>query len=378
LDKRAGFVFNHENVQFLRYLLKKEADLNVRTYGMICLDQCIEWAHSRPQETLRETLQDWLFKPFTSPPGAADRYEVNSAVVAVCDEQHIRDVHPLVMLARYLPADRYRSTEFHQVALHDPNWEPVALDTLGAVCFVGRPSMFHNRPNAGPLLHCAAQEDNERTDYAVVQRFRVNYGGKQVVVIILAGGTSLGTVGAAEWVTKRRLDSRTCRDVERATGVDVDDSVRMEVLLEVTAPVHKPAQPWRPHSLVRKMFFNGSTNLISQGPLTVTLSSEDPSAVRHVLFDEDEVKLAGDEQAALAALCLKCRREGKNELNIADLLQDSYFWPNGKGRLEGMTETEAAEFFRYHLKRYRLRESLTVGAKPPILRIHFEVKIQHL
>lgn len=425
-DKHKEFAISHEDIQFLRHRLKNEENLDIRTYGMLCLEQSIEWTQSHSQETLREeTLQDWLFKPFLPPPlSAAGGHEANSAVLAVCDQQHIRDVHPLVMLARFLPADRYHTTDFHQVSLHNPRWEAVGLDKLGAVCFVGRPSMFRNcklvdalpndlrftlpkeddlwrgkelsgesidsyhhvrqnRPNAGPFLYRAVKEgeENQRTDYALVQRFRIDYGGRQITVLILAGGTSLGTVGAAEWVTNRRLDNRTCRDVALAAGVGIDDSVRMEVLLEVTAEVHKPAQPWRPHCLAKKMFFNGSPNLLRPGPQTITLGmgNENPPTVRYILFDEDEVRLTGDEYVALVALCLKCWREEKKEVHIADLLRDSHVWPNGKGRFESLSENDAVGFFRDHLKKYRLRGSLYVGSKPmPLLRMFSEIHTQPL
>jgi hypothetical protein len=95
--------------------------------------------YSRPTET----LQDWLFKPFDpSVLSMAGRREVKCAVLTVCDQQHVRDVYPLVMLARFLPVDRYHSTEFYQVSLNKPNWEGIALDKLTTLCLVGKPSMF--------------------------------------------------------------------------------------------------------------------------------------------------------------------------------------------------------------------------------------------
>jgi len=95
--------------------------------------------YSRPTET----LQDWLFKPFDpSVLSMAGRREVKCAVLTVCDQQHVRDVYPLVMLARFLPVDRYHSTEFYQVSLNKPNWEGIALDKLTTLCLVGRSSMF--------------------------------------------------------------------------------------------------------------------------------------------------------------------------------------------------------------------------------------------
>jgi hypothetical protein len=234
-QKRSEILLDHSEIQELRTVLIDEEDLDVRSFGTLCLDHYVEWKRSGAEDT----LQDWLFKPFVPPLfSAGSAHSPKSAVIAVCDHQHIRDVQPQVMLARFLPSDRYHATEFHQISLRDPQWEPVALDELSAVCFVGRPGMFHNcklidalppelrfslpadddewrgkplssesvdryhhvrqnRPNAGPMFYAAREEATRRTDYALVQRLRINYGGHHVAVLILAGATSLGTCGAA-------------------------------------------------------------------------------------------------------------------------------------------------------------------------------------
>lgn len=43
------------------------------------------------------------------------------------------------------------------------------------------------------------EQDGVRTDFAVVQRYPVELGTRHVVVVIVAGASSLGTSVAAQW-----------------------------------------------------------------------------------------------------------------------------------------------------------------------------------
>jgi len=353
-----------------------------------------------------DSLDGWFFRPFLSAPDQARQ----SAVVAICDRQHIRDVQSLVKLGRFLSAQQYPATAFHHIPLTNPNWGPVGLHNLNAICFLGRPGMFkdcdiigqlekqkstarfgfpndddqwrgaqvtdpsakefhnvrQNRPAVGPFPWLAHEDKQKhrRTDYAIVQRFRINYGGKALWIIILAGATSLGTFAAAEWVTSPNLPEILRNALDKA-GLDADESTELEVLLEVSAVVHEPAQPWvvefcKP----KKLFLNGGVNAL-HAPDTITLGVRD-NEVHCVLLDEDEVTFGGRAYAALVALCRKAVCATNGAVGIHDLLNDVGAWP--RGLVTAPDDLDKAKgFFNDNLRRHRLREALSIEGDSLVL-----------
>ena len=119
----------------LRVLLYKEADLDVRTTGAICLEEMLHM----PGAPQGESFHDWLFHSFRHTHAESKAALKRSLVLTVCDNEYVRDVHALVEVARHLPTDRYPQTVFRHVALHSPDWADVGLNHAGAICFIGRP-----------------------------------------------------------------------------------------------------------------------------------------------------------------------------------------------------------------------------------------------
>ena len=70
----------------------------------------------------------------------------------------------------------------------------------------------------------------------------MEYGRRPATVIILAGTTSLGTVGAAEWVTNGELALKL-KEVCGRLGKPLREETEMEALLKVTADVPRPPRP---------------------------------------------------------------------------------------------------------------------------------------
>ena len=121
----------------------------------------------------------------------------------------------------------------------DEEWRSKPLTKPSAVAF----HQVSQQPALGdPNSFFASESDGRRTDYAVVQRFNVEYGRRPATVIILAGTTSLGTVGAAEWVTNGELALKL-KEVCGRLGKPLREETEMEALLKVTADVPRPPRP---------------------------------------------------------------------------------------------------------------------------------------
>ncbi|MGB9032305.1 MAG: hypothetical protein WCC27_19425 [Acidobacteriaceae bacterium] len=347
-------------------------------------------AGEKQAENPAETLADWLFEPFREEAGVGDHV---SLVLSVCDEHHLRDVQAQVEIARLLPSERYPHTRFRHVPEKQPDWS--GLGQARGVCFIGRPQMFENckiiehfpkdlrfsivppesgkkedfhcvvqnRPEAGLFRYNTVEEEgSHRHDYAIVQRFTIKFGGRDVIVLVIAGGSSLGTLGAARWISNYKWTRKTRDRFARVAGLGtIDRETRFEALIEVTARVHKPARPWDPpYPLEKSLFLQKSRNLL-KAPARVTLGIEKEQLaqveeVRYLLFDDDEMDFSPKDKAAVVALCMKCFLEGRREIAIEDLVSDARVWRNG----DRPARDKAVTFLRDHLQRHGL--NITVSA----------------
>jgi hypothetical protein len=150
-----------------------------------------------------------------------------------------RDEGALLWLGRRLSFTGYPRTEFPQVSVENPDLDRLLFEQRNkAFCVVGRLGLFgekavqrlgtgdlhfgfdlQRRPkdlaadkldakyhaifertgNSGRRFHRTEEQDGVRTDFAVVQRYQVELGTCHVVVVIIAGASSLGTFAAAQW-----------------------------------------------------------------------------------------------------------------------------------------------------------------------------------
>jgi len=308
---------------------------------------------SKPEQNQQTEMEEWFFEPFR-PRFKVSQVSNPCACIAICDKEHLRDVQAQLVLARRLASNRFPDTRFYPVPLQNPDWADVGIDQINTLCVIGRPSMFARcpileqlaiqRPNTrfllpdddatwrsspltaesanrfhhvvqrrmlnegGALPFRASDQDsapggNRRTDYAIVQRFRIKSNRRDVTVIIIAGATSLGTVGAAEWVANGQCDEQLRVACERLGKVMRKDT-EMEALLKVTAEVRIPARPWRPLERdVIKLFLDDSVNAIadSVGRLTVVSRIGQPD---EIFLDEDEARFRGSKSFdVIAAVC---------------------------------------------------------------------------
>jgi len=334
---------------------------------------------------------DWFFGPFRC---RSDEAFQESAVIAGWDRHHIRDLQALVELARTLSHDRAPKVSFHLIPLESPRWEAVRLNDLGAICFIGRPSMFKNCPllsefadkanlrfglpqdsprhrgkevtpksarafhnifqkrdGLDDLVFATTESPGRRTDYAIVQRFLLKHGVVNLTVTILAGATSLGTFAAARWVTSgsfHGLIARYAQDVVRG-GLDLNPE--FEALLEVTAPLPREAAPWNPEQpRIVKLFFADGVNAVK----TISRITIKRRPWR-VLLDDDDVRFSEPAYGQLLALCKQAVRSGGKEIPLASLVNNAAF-ETANGRTD-----KVAEQIRGNLKKYKLRDALSIS-----------------
>jgi hypothetical protein len=272
-------------------------ELRFELHRLIDLVAVRPWAR-RP----KAPLEDWFFRPFRPTP----RLSNPCGVVGICDREYIRDVQAQILLARRLSIERYPDTKFCYLALSNPVWSDVELERINALCVLGRPSMFarcailealaeqrrsarfalpgdndrwrgqpltpdsaaifhhvvQRSPWGEPKLYGAVDQNGSRTDYALVQRFRILYSGRPVTIIVLAGATSLGTIGAVDWVAGSGLVNALKAGCHWLGKSDLAEDSEVEALLRVRADVRNPARPWgHVECAPVKLFIDDSVNL---------------------------------------------------------------------------------------------------------------------
>lgn len=393
--------FTRQEIRALRDLASTEKDPEIARYAALSFFAAFAIgagpAGEKQTEKPAEKLADWLFEPFRdAPPG-----NHNSLVLSVCDRHYLRDVQAQVEIARLLPLERYPLTKFRHVSHEHPDWGNAGLGQALGVCFIGRPLMFQNcklvedfppdirfsivppesgkapesgkkedfhcvaqnRPKAGALRYTTVEDESHRYDYAIVQRFTITSGGRHIVVLVIAGGSSLGTLGAARWISGYSWTKATRDRHARIAGLGtIDRSTRFEALLKVTARMHKPARPWDPDVSVESLFLQKSRNLL-QEPSRVTLGITKKELthakeVRYLLFDDDEMDFSPKDNAAVVAFCTKCVLDSSRVIRIKDLISDARVWANG----DCPTEDKAPTFLRDHLQRHSLNITVSGGS----------------
>ena len=391
VDLHAEDRLSHSQLEQCRELLLSEDDLHVRTTGIIYLDKVL---HAYGAHGHDHSLQHWLFTPFRQAHGGSFTDSGSAVVITFCDNQYSRDVQALVEVARHLPTDRYPQTNFKLVSIESPDYADTGIDRADAVCLIGRPSLFKDcaivrnfpadlrfsikpppepdrvsglagqenapfwcvnqeRPNAGPYSYKSTQTERKRHDHGLVQRFGIRVGGRDVTVVVLAGGTSLGTLAAARWISQFGWGEKRRNEFARIAGLEANDrSMRFEAVLSVSSDHYDPARPWKPENIEAQcVFLNKSRNVLrvpkklSLATETGTLASADD--VRYLLFDDDEVELGEMDRAAAVAVCTKYLLDGRAVMPIAELKQEERLWPNRTCPAQG----KGVNFFRDHLQR---------------------------
>jgi hypothetical protein len=270
----------------LAELLVHEEDEGVFRFGVISLLGCSCCDGSVPRRPVgkprqgsvpRElSLHDWFWSEFLKP----------SAVFRATEQGYgRRDSDAVERLARRLSYKDFPLVNFQPLPLHEDGWRQITTEqAYDTICIVGRLSLYGDRainllqyPKArfrfrrqkpppqyqkGEQLrayYCLQEFDGERlvdeyftedvqrvwTDYGIVQRYPLFLGTRTITVILCAGASTLGTVGAAQWVA-RDLGSLQYSTTSVPTTLPKDIGPRscLEALIRTTGD--STASIWRP------------------------------------------------------------------------------------------------------------------------------------
>jgi hypothetical protein len=215
------------------------------------------------------------------------------------------------------------------------------------------------------LRHAAWQDDGERTDYAVVQRLRVQYSGRLRTVVVVAGATSLGTLGAAAWVASPDYLNTMQREASRVLGRDNrPEDVELEALIKVKAAVRNPSRPWRglshdPEKLFLRCGQHWSLNVLNPEPAAITVVEGPDGSVRGILVDQDEIGFENlRTRDALVALCRLIRpleqvsAPSQRSVALEELIRNPSVWPTGSPISDDPLKLH--DFYHDHVQRHRL------------------------
>jgi hypothetical protein len=326
-----------------------------------------------------ESLGCWLWSDFK------DR----SLVLRVADSDRLkRDEDAVIVIARWLPHLQFPLTEFLWV---DPGgFAPTAakLDTVGAICFVGRLCLFgpeavrwwgavkpapchrfgmgvrpenlrrgelHRRyhsivdtlpGSARKKFHRTEDKAGIRRDFGLVQRYFIEWAGKYHPVIHIAGCSSLGTLAAAHFATHVLFSPRPNGELWPLPPNIKKDS-RFEALIEATAELEGSELGWR---LVNTKILDlrvdnhvwsdeeGIWRQDRDSHIVIDLRKcsrgrgyrkEPQNATIQVNGEEKEFKPKSENRRLCLELCMRAKR-GEGKVSVEELRKDTWIWNRGK------------------------------------------------
>ncbi len=312
-----------------------------------------------------KTLDEFVFQHFEKP----------SAVLSIAEENyHRRDENAMVHIARRLPAKDYRLTTIeNDVLLGDDSWaKKLVRNNCETILITGRPCLYgqkaldclkddrlrfrfpmQGRPETlenGAIdkeFHCIHECEGSgarnvystkemgktRTDFGLIQVYSIYNGRHWMTVVLCAGCSSLGTFGAAWWLTY---------EIWRPHGVNgssaipvpprIRENPRMEALISVTGDATKPiCEPlhlelcglylddymWAPQGSQWRRTRAPVIDVAMEGnkPVWMSIDSEPARLVPH----SQNFRLA-------TQLALAVKRSTNGSVSVASLAENRYIW----------------------------------------------------
>jgi hypothetical protein len=383
-DHSAAFraSLNDHQLSYLRDLFDAESD--GRTYRTalkallalamapagVPVGSAIQGKLSAPQDRVStenvKLLGDWLWEPFRQP----------SVILGVtATDYRRRDEGALLWLGRRLSFTGYPQTEFPQVSVDNPDLDHLLFEhRYKALCLVGRLGLFgqpavqrlgtdrlqfgfdvHHRPaklaagqlddeyhrifervqNSRDRHYRTGEKDGIRTDYAVVQRYRVELGTCHVVVVIIAGASSLGTLAAAQWAAYdlfRPTDAMDERPIE--VPPRITQNSQLEALL--CARARTTTRAWEhPQIELRKLYVDDASWSLADRewhlpPIRIITLVRGKGEPRRILFDGKPARLEPGRQMfrLMVAIAEQVLQQGGGKLNIGALAANDTIWEN--------------------------------------------------
>ncbi|MGD0899961.1 MAG: hypothetical protein ABR915_19170 [Thermoguttaceae bacterium] len=384
---RADYVENRcslgrQDFGFLMEMLRDEPDARIWRCEMNIFSELLALSltsppggGSSPQSPSPGSPPDYLYQWLSDP------FHWASAIFGTANEWQLRDAMAWLVLARRLPELEFPNTRMIFVPPGTVQWEEsIHRHHLQAICLVGRLGLYgqgaiidrwscknarfgfllHERPadcpphGLHPDYNCIwerlgdnqrayyrASGEDVRTDFALVLRYPVTYLGVQVIVVHCAGTSWLGTLGAAQWAASDLTRPTHLNGTPIPCPPNIDAESRLEALLEVTGNVSAPFFWATPRVALRKLFVDGASWSVedrrwdAQRTLTLVCQKGDPHRPVGVRIDGKEHRMAMGRGACrlLAGLIQVAQKEPEGYVDLAQLAQDPWVWPEG-----GVTE----------------------------------------
>lgn len=310
-------------------------------------------------QTVEASLGEWLWGPFQQP----------SYVLAVKDPaQRARDEWAAGQLANCLP--HTYAVQLQHLNPGDSSWSNQLLTgDHQAICLVGRLGLYgplvpelwgspelrfrflmQERPEDLPrgelhdVYHCieedagdgtkltyrTSQNDVERRDFGLVQRYTVKHGSKIITVVAIAGASRDGTLATAMWSGELLIQNRF---LILAPPNAAPDS-RMEALIEVRSPLPDcHSEPFRFE--VKRLFVDDARWDVDKREwearrikcITVVWNGEEPV---DVLIDGEPAGFQANTQTIRLLAKSAKYRDADGIINEARLGADTEIWDNNK------------------------------------------------
>jgi hypothetical protein len=326
--------------------------------GLLCAG-----VREEPAQVEQQKLATWFSRPFRSP----------SLVITAFDPNHRRrDEIAVIDLARHFSNSEYPRLSFLAIPLGFENWGDVLAnhERVSTVCVIGRLGMYgpealkqwgsdetrlyfpyseyppkHHMGVLDPefhritervggsdaeVHHIASENHRERTDFGVVQRYTCWSDVRPITVIICAGCSALGTLGAVRWMIELK-DS----PIEMPQDARREDC--FEALIEVKADTAKFPRIWRPKPKRLLKLYYGNRQWVQgevgqkwlpRAPQEITVSHGPDGSVTEVLLDGDRAGPRCDTVIfrLLTKLCdLTADRPGA-AVQLSHLAQQKHIW----------------------------------------------------
>ncbi len=376
--------------------------------GVLVSLNCEAVAAKKATASQATTLGEWLWWPFLDP----------SMVFSTTESGPFRrDESAEVCVARRLGYDH--PTRFAQVLLNKSEWqELLSENSTHVACFIGRFGLYgpqapdqlalpkgrlefplqfrpkHLKPNEiDELYHCIVErlgsnagdkhqtidKDGIRTDYAVVQRYPHQRNGRQLIVVNLAGCTSLGTFAAASWAADKLLQTVDSTGNRLEVPLGIRQSSILEVLLKVTAA--DKGLRWRIQEIeVLRLFLDNScwspeTLAWEEVKISEICLKIRPDGSFEFLFDgrPSRIKPNGKYGRVLAAMVRLMSQRSCNHVELAELANDASIWTRKTGGVQTVPIVEVRDVLK-HLRSIHLHSALTV--REDVAYVHAAVRLE--
>jgi hypothetical protein len=312
----------------------------------------------------RRTLDAWLSRHF----------QRRSALIGITDTNYRRrDEDALAYVSRRFPPWDFQLTDLQRVSLGDDSWLEVLLaNQYETALILGRPLIFgrqaldvlqddrlhlrfprKDRPaglkagaidpayhfiqeqngHAEPISHVTRNTRKARTDYGLVQVYPSFIGSRYLTVVLCAGCSSLGTLGAAWWLAHdlwRSQDANGESPIPAPLQIATDS--RMEALIRVSAKLTTRA--WKPTRIELCRLYvddllwrpdDSRWHPTRKAELVVELSPHGPVSLS---INGEPLRMHGDSQSFRLAseLALAIERSPDKSVSLEWLAQNKAIW----------------------------------------------------